>query len=404
MSHTIPKLEAGLKAENVGRALLAMACMSVIVVGLVSIGFHQGLRLSYVWSDLAVTYVAASWLCGGLVAGLIHRAGFSRLIVWLHPVLLMACFLAAPLMVEQFVTGWILRIAVSLLIVVWLHCIFATLFGESVIGVVRTSVWKWVFAIGLALVLPTLFELDRIEKSLRRLGERIDDQRLGSAQQLALEILAINPQARFRKRPLRLIEGKLRVELAALQAECESLSSSADQPVAALQKASLLAMRSESGESEAIARRLVERPLVAVEACLLLGTLSEERGAWQASRDWNGRAHAMLVPQPARIPEAVRALNGIAFAERKLGNRAAAEAAYLAAWELAPTAEAHFLLAQFYEDMQRAQEAAKHARAAISLDPAAYRLPAEALIEKLLVNHTGCLSIYRTGPDILSRE
>ncbi|MDB5339304.1 MAG: putative O-linked N-acetylglucosamine transferase, family, partial [Planctomycetaceae bacterium] len=398
MTDSIPEIEASLMVKTAWRVLLAPALVCAIVVCSLPTTLHHGLRLPFVWADLAVTYVAASWLCSGLVADLIRRAGLSWLIVCLNPLLLIVCFLAAPLMVERILTGWMLRMTVSLLIVVWVRCVFATLLYESAIVVVTTSVWRWGFAIGLALVMPVLFEQERIKKSLTRLGERIDEQRLGSARQLAVEVLAINPQARFRKQPLRLVERKLRVELAALQAECDSLSSSENQPAAALQKASLLAMRGESRESEAVARRLVDRTPVAVEACLLLGTLSEERGAWPASRDWNSRARTLLKGS-VRIPEAVRALQGIAFAERKLGNRAAAEAAYLAALELAPTAGAHFLLAQFYEDMQRAQEAAMHAQAAIRLDPAAYRLPAESLIEKLLVNHTGCLSIYRAGSD-----
>ncbi len=400
MTHSNRNLEAEISTETIWRTLLATALMGAIVVCFPTATSHHGLRLPFVWADLAVTYLAASWLCGGLVAGLIHRASLSWLVLWFHPLLLLVCLLAAPLMMEWYVTSWMLRMTVSVLIVVWVRCVLAMLLIESAnLAVTTSSAWKQAFAVGVALVVPVLFEQERIEKGLTRLGERIDEQRLGSARQLAVEILAINPQARFRKQPLRLVERRLRAELLALQLECDSLSSSADQPAAALQKASLLAMRGESRDSEAIALRLVDQTPVAVEACLLLGTLSEERGEWPASRDWNARAQMLLKAESVRIPEEVRAWKGIAFAERKLGHRSAAEAAYLAALELAPNAETHFLLAQFYEDMQRAQEAAKHARAAISLDPASYRLLAESLIEKLLVNHTGCLSIYRAGPD-----
>lgn len=399
MNQPRSKLVTGRRAETVWRGVLAMALLCAIVVCLLPVDSHHGLRLPFVWADLAVTYIAASWLSGRLIAGMIHRAGSSWLIVWLQPLILIVCFLTAPLMAEWFLTGWMLRVSVGLLIPVWGCCVLAKLRYRPAILVVRQGIGQWAFAIGLALVVPALFEQERIEQSLQRLGERIDGQRLGSARQLAEEILAISPQARFRKQPLRLVERQLRLELVAMRAECDALSSSEDQPAAALQKAALLAMRGESRASEAIARRLVDRAPVAIEACLLLGTLFEERGAWQASRDWHRRANAMLSPQTTRIPDAVRALQGIAFAERKLGNRAAAEAAYLAALEIAPTAEAHFLVAQFYDDMQRAPEAAAHARAAIRLDPATYRLSAEALIEKLLVNHTGCLALYRAGPD-----
>ena len=350
--------------------------------------------LPFVWGDLAVTYVAAWWLAGGLCAGVLYRAGLAWPSAIGLPLVLVGCLMVAPGMSEFAWAGWLLRMVGSLLIVIWGRIVAGLLLSRPVVA--TASGWRWGVVLATALLLPTLFEFERVGNGLKRLGERIDQQRLGSARQIAAEVLALHPNTRFRKQPLRLTERKLRMELITLKAQCEDLENSTDNPSDALQRAMYLAMRSESHAAEAAARQLAECPQVAAEACLLLGTLYEERGEWILSREWYVRARTRLERESERHTDIVRALNGIGFAERKLGNRTEAEAAYLSALKMNPTAGAHFLVAQFYEDIQRAHESANHARAAIRLDPATYRLQGEALLEKLLVNHTGCLSIYRS--------
>lgn len=384
----------GWRTETACRDVVAAVLIGGSLIGIPR-GINPGLWLPYVWGDLAVTYVVAWWLGGGLCAGLLFRAGLAWPCAVALPVILVGCLTIAPGMSEFFWAGWLLRMFVSLLIVVWGRLVAGLLLSRQELAI--ASGWRWGVAIGMALLLPTLFEFDRVENGLKRLGERIDQQRLGTARQIAAEILAIHPTARFRKQPLRLTERKLRMELTTLKAQCETLESTTDDPSDALQRAMYLAMCSKFRASETAARELVDCPPVAAEACLLLGTLYEERGEWKSSREWYVRAKSWLERQSGRDSDIVRALHGIAFAERKLGHRTEAETAYLSALKLAPTAGSHYLLAQFYEDIQRAQESANHARAAIRLDPAAYRLQGEALIDKLLVNHTGCFSIYRSN-------
>lgn len=134
------------------------------------------------------------------------------------------------------------------------------------------------------------------------------------------------------------------------------------------------------------------------EACNLRGTIYEARGAWRQSLDWYGRAKAawqMEATSKNRDRGLTLAAKGVAYSQRRLGNYREAEAAYLELLAIAPTADTHFLLAQFYEDAQRAARAQHHAREAAKLDPAHYARPARDLIDKLVTLHFGCWGVYR---------
>ncbi len=91
--------------------------------------------------------------------------------------------------------------------------------------------------------------------------------------------------------------------------------------------------------------------------------------------------------------ELIQAVTGIAFCQRKLGNKPAAATAYQELLGLAPTADTHFLLAQFYDDTQQAALADQHARKAISLDPARYAERGGQLIDKLRTTQFSCWAI-----------
>jgi tetratricopeptide (TPR) repeat protein len=95
----------------------------------------------------------------------------------------------------------------------------------------------------------------------------------------------------------------------------------------------------------------------------------------------------------------LQATTGIAYCQRKLGHYADAEATYQQVLTLSPTADSHFLLAQFYEDAQQAEKARTHARRAMALAPTRYRQEGEKLIRKLTVYHFGCLSVFTAEND-----
>jgi len=69
---------------------------------------------------------------------------------------------------------------------------------------------------------------------------------------------------------------------------------------------------------------------------------------------------------------------------------------------LAPDADSHFLLAQFYEDTQQTASARRHAQRAVALAPERYQERAEQLLNKLATFHFGCLTSndpYPAVPD-----
>jgi tetratricopeptide (TPR) repeat protein len=137
------------------------------------------------------------------------------------------------------------------------------------------------------------------------------------------------------------------------------------------------------------------------EACILLATVHENSGQWLAARQSFVQAKNAFQSQPdspARPVGLEQAVTGIAFCERKLGRLREAEGAWQELLALAPTADTHFLMAQFYEDTQQAAKAQFHARQAIALAPERNDLVARArqLQDKLITSHFGCFGVFRT--------
>lgn len=133
------------------------------------------------------------------------------------------------------------------------------------------------------------------------------------------------------------------------------------------------------------------------EAHNLRGTIHESRNRWQLARDWYARAKAAwqtLPDSPDRTAGLKQAITGTAFCERKLGHLHAAEAAWHDLLEISPTADTHFLLAQFYEDTQQAAKCRLHSRQAMLLDPNRYAQQADRLMDKLITSHFGCLGVF----------
>jgi tetratricopeptide (TPR) repeat protein len=95
----------------------------------------------------------------------------------------------------------------------------------------------------------------------------------------------------------------------------------------------------------------------------------------------------------------LQATTGIAYCQRKSGRYAEAEANYQQVLALSPTADSYYLLAQFYEDTQQAEQARTHARQAMELDPARYGQKGEKLIRKLTVSDFGCLGVFTAEND-----
>jgi tetratricopeptide (TPR) repeat protein len=133
------------------------------------------------------------------------------------------------------------------------------------------------------------------------------------------------------------------------------------------------------------------------EAENLRATIRESRGDWAEALDSYTAAKAAweaAAPSRPRAEGLLRATTGVAYCQRKLGRYDEAEAAYREVVKLAPTADSHFLLAQFYEDAQQTEPAREHARRAMALAPARYERRGKELIDKLAAYHFGCLGVF----------
>jgi tetratricopeptide (TPR) repeat protein len=153
------------------------------------------------------------------------------------------------------------------------------------------------------------------------------------------------------------------------------------------------------GRTEAALAMLpsLEESNAAPSVAKLRGTIYETRGDWRAAlasyqkarNGWESRP-----PSPERSAGLLQSTTGMAFCQRKMGRYADAEVMYGQVLALSPSADSHFLLAQFYEDTQQAAKARMHARRAIALSPARYREEGEKLIRKLSVFQFGCLGVF----------
>jgi tetratricopeptide (TPR) repeat protein len=76
-----------------------------------------------------------------------------------------------------------------------------------------------------------------------------------------------------------------------------------------------------------------------------------------------------------------------------MGRLSEARACYLRLLEINPNADTHFLLAQFFEDIQETSSAQHHALEAARLDPDRYRESGHQLIRKMRALHFRCLSV-----------
>lgn len=247
-------------------------------------------------------------------------------------------------------------------------------------------------------ILPTVYVDARSRHDLQQLTILIEQSRLGEADTLAGRIVVLRPTAMWQGQPVARVRHELERSVAEIrQRVAAPLAVSADFTVR-VDRARDLAILGETGA----ALRILQDDRVAAyrdpEVMNLVGTIHETRSEWSAAREWYARGRDAAAGWPAsgaRQAVLQRAVRGIAYAERKLGRVREAEAAYRELLAVAPTAETHFLLAQFYEDAQQASLAREHARQAMRLDARRYAQAGRRLIDKLVTFHFGCLGVYR---------
>lgn len=245
-------------------------------------------------------------------------------------------------------------------------------------------------------LLPTVSVAARCQHETTALISLIEQSRFGEARQLNQALLALSPSSDVRGRSLKRLALEIDRELNLLKSQLAAIGADPELPQRRLERCRLLAMLGQSDKALQELLPLRQTP-VSPAANDLCGTICESTAHWTAARDYHHQARAdwlRQLPSPARTAGIFRATTRIAYCYRKLGDYELAEAAYREALLQSPTAQTHFLLAQFYEDMQQAQQARDHARQAMSLAPQQYQRAGSALIDKLTVGHFGCLSVH----------
>jgi tetratricopeptide (TPR) repeat protein len=250
-------------------------------------------------------------------------------------------------------------------------------------------------AIVLVLV-PWLYIEARLRNDTVRVAGLVEQSRFGEARELVTRLLILGPNASWKGRPLREAAFHLDAVVRGIEQRVAAPVASDATAEDRLRRSRDLAMLGDTSMAIAMIQQspsLADTP----EACNLLGTVYETRGEFSAGRDWYGRARRAWQSRgdsPERTAGLVQAMTGVGYCERKLGRLQEAEAAYQERLALLPTAESHFLLAQFYEDTQQTAKAREHARQATKLDPR-YERSAQQLIDKLATVHFGCWGLFK---------
>jgi tetratricopeptide (TPR) repeat protein len=254
------------------------------------------------------------------------------------------------------------------------------------------------------LLLPFLYVQARTQNDIARSIELVRQSRYAEASQLVHRTLHLVPRAKWNGNPLRNIAAAIdetvdRVE----RSNSMALGTDAtkEQRIERAKELAMLGDTSEALKTLDFSSALAADP----EACNLRGTIYETQRRWGRARDWYDRGKTAWQPlpdSPARAAGLSRAVRGIAYCERKVGRLRAAEKAWQELLSLAPTAESHFFLAQFYEDTQQAEKSELHARLAMKLDPEQYAHSGQMLLNKLITSHFGCVGMIKT-PTAMTR-
>ena len=347
----------------------------------------------YVWRDVALVHFLCALPLAMLVAARVRLSRSGRLGVAAGLIVLGLVHLLIAQPTSNWPAALLSRAAPALCLAIAAALGVQAAWPRPTAGPVGYG-WLAV-ATGVLLAAPLAYLHARAQSDLARLGELIKETRIGEAQGLAARLLALMPEAHFRGRPLVLAAAELDHIAAELTARVAVPLTEKAIDDERYERARDLAILGRTGEALAV---LDASPSLgeSAPAALLRGTIHQTRREWAAGLTAFGHARQLLESQP---PSAERdaaladAVTGVAFCQRKLGDNPAAAATYNELLALSPTADTHFLLAQFYEDTQQALPAQSHAREAMRLDRARYEAPGRRLLDKLRTTHFSCWGV-----------
>lgn len=370
---------------------------------------HLDAPFPFAWRDVALVHAACAVpLTWFLLPSILRRFQAAGTVVLAMAVLAAAAVpfvgvFAASLraaITDEPILGIVVRAAIALGFTLAASLLLAPLIGRQNEESRQNGVRLRAVSVGLGIVLlflpPAIYVRARCRHDSSKLGELLQQSRLGEAQTLAQALLVLDPRGQWKERPLS--EVAMEIDRTVRQIESRTLRPLPFHatPNERLDRARHLAMLGRTDLSIEMLQSIHD-PGLAPEVDNLLGAVYENMRVWEIALGSYRHAQAACAerpPSPARDAEETRALTGVAYCQRKLGHYAEAEASYHQMLAMSPTADSHFLLAQFYDDSQQAEKARTHARAAMALSPAHYQAKGEKLVRRLAVFHFGCLQVF----------
>ncbi len=252
-------------------------------------------------------------------------------------------------------------------------------------------------ALAFAMIIPTTYAKARGHHFQSKLVDLQTQGQLEMARRLAMQLFSLDPDLVIQGKPIKLVFLDLKIEVQEIEQRVR-LQLDANSPAAArIERARQLAVLGRTPDALSALQPIEIDDPEYITACNLRGTIYEMQSDWPASRRWYQRANdGLSAREELRDPAArLTAIKGIAYTHRKQRQLPEAENAYRRLLQVHPSAETHFLLAEFYRDTQQATHAYESARRARELDPLRFQQPADELIDDLLTNHFGCLAVAR---------
>lgn len=395
--------------------LVAVVLLGTWIGVLLFTGAVDGILLPFAWTEVGAIYI----LCGLPIAALTWRTFGQKVLQEQHATSIALAISAALLVVFHLLSwnvvatdapielltqaGMLTRIVAAMVAangLVGTYFVFNNAwFVSENQERYQTSTIQWIFALLLLLLVPATYERARCQADAKTAFEYLSQSRLAEAAELLKHCAVLQSDGAFGGRKF----GEVVNELAR---EIEPLKLRVQPP---LSPDASIGQRIERGTHLAILGRSDEAIVLLLPSASstefaensghqLLGTLYQDRHDWDESLFHFHLGHEHWQNAPSSVHQQaglLQSLQGQALALRKLGRIEEAEAAYQQLVQLAPSAENHFLLAQFYEDIQETSLATQHAQQAMLLSPAKFRTSGEALISKMKANHFGCFQLFR---------
>lgn len=392
---------------RVAAALVIVALMILLGASIVGGAWSEGhAPLPFVWRDVALVYALCALPLAWLLAAAMQRIAPPAILIAVA--IVVGALSGLPLLVDiqamfadavaDAYLGFGLRNALGFGLV-----FSASLAVMAAVGrlesIVTTGVRRGVFAVGVAVlalvVCPAIYVNARCRNDLGRLDGLVDQLRLDEALVLAKNVATLDSELMLRGKPLPTVVAGLEKAIHELEEQVASPLAADATDATRMERARQLAMLGQTASAIDVLRSMQ-----GAEADNLRGAIYAARSEWDDGLAAYERAKVGYEARPAsdaRLSGLTRATTGVAFCHRRAGRYAEAEVAYLELLAIAPTADTHFLLAQFYDDAQQAKKAHFHARRAMEFAPARYRERGAALIGKMSVFQFGCLRVFAAG-------